>query len=93
MTAWVIGETGRRAVVARSAEEARSALADRFDVALVDWFVPGGGEDLVAEIAERVPRVVVVTGATPGVVAEIREGGVEVLRKPFGVEGLIAVLG
>ena len=89
---------GHRVVAVSSGKEALEDLAngkDPYDLALVDWSMPGiSGRDVIRDIARRTPATVVLitTGYMP-VGMEVRhiEGiDAHVLHKPFSLSDLRA---
>lgn len=75
----------------------RIAAADAFDVAVLDWALPGvNGRDLVVALGARQPAtaVVVVTGYGENVVSDSLQGQQvrAVLRKPFRMRELVALV-
>jgi len=64
-----------------------------YDLALVDWSMPGiGGRDVIQSIAERYPDTVIMitTGQITDALHKQRTaaGGIEVLEKPFSLRDL-----
>ena len=67
-----------------------------YDFVLLDVRMPGrGGLAVARELAETHPglRVVLMTGFAPEVNPEILATGCPVMRKPFDMRGLLALLG
>ena len=86
---------GHDVTAAASGKEALDVLATgehRFDVAIVDWFMPGiTGRDVVADVARRSPTtaVLVTTGRIdPMSTPQIRNHPIRVLLKPFSLRDL-----
>jgi CheY-like chemotaxis protein len=85
---------GHRVEAADGAKAALSLLADlRFDLVLTDYVMPSmRGDELAAAIKAKDPRVpvVMVTGHAEELQASgsSRSGIDEIVRKPFGLEGL-----
>ncbi len=89
---------GHAVVRAASAKAALGALADGREVGLVfsDIMMPGGtsGIDLAREIRQRQPTLpVLLTSGYAGAGAREAEAmGIEILRKPYGIEDLRAAV-
>ena len=89
---------GYQVVVAGSAEQTLENLHDRVSVALLDVKLPDmGGIELCHEIRHRCPhcRVIMMTAQWSPELADeaLKNGAVEVLRKPFDLDDMAIVSG
>ena len=80
----------------RDAIQALETTPVPYDIALVDWTMPGiSGRDVLAEIARRSPmtRLLVATGKVEGVQLPGAAGtAIRVLHKPFTFRDMIAAM-
>jgi CheY-like chemotaxis protein len=89
---------GHRVTAVSSGKEALEDLASEranYDVALVDWSMPGiSGRDVIRDIARRTPKTVVLitTGYMPAGMEVRHIEGIDahVLHKPFSLSDLRA---
>jgi EAL domain-containing protein (putative c-di-GMP-specific phosphodiesterase class I)/FixJ family two-component response regulator len=101
--AFALSDEGYSCLLANSAREALDLLAARPDIAVVVTDVRMPGQDgfhlarqlLATAVPEHARRIVIMTGhATLNDAAEaVRAGAFEYLRKPFGLDRLIDVVG
>ncbi|MDW7967736.1 MAG: response regulator, partial [Thermoanaerobaculum sp.] len=97
--AQALGLLGYEVVAVGSAEEALQLPPEPpFDVLLTDFLLPGAtGAQLAAELVSRWPqlKLIVMSGYAEDAkfLAEVGEGKVHFLQKPFTIEQLAAALG
>ena len=88
-----LARDGYRCAVAGTLAEARGALAEPFDLMLLDVRLPdGSGLDLLAEAPG--PSVVMITafGDVPGAVGAMKNGAADYLGKPVDLDELAVVV-
>lgn len=94
-TAVLLETLGARAVTATSAREARARLeAETWELVLLDLEIPGVvGTALLDELRRRRPALpIVVVSGHPGEKAGPLDARTRFLRKPFGLDELLAAV-
>lgn len=94
----VLESGGHRVRTARNGAEALSRAAEEApDVVLLDMQLPDQpGADVLAALKARIapaPRIIITSGSSIGYAEAERFGADAVLRKPFGPDRLLEILG
>ncbi len=97
-TAEILAEEGYSTATAESLAEARVRFSEsEFDVLLVDLMLPdGNGLELLEELGDKRPRLVIIVTGQPGIKSVVRElhgPGLEYLIKPIDITDLTLRLG
>ena len=97
-TAEILAEEGYITATAESLAEARVRFSEsEFDVLLVDLMLPdGNGLELLEELGDKRPRLVIIVTGQPGIKSVVRElhgPGLEYLIKPIDITELTLRLG
>ncbi len=97
-TAEILAEEGYITATAESLAEARVRFSEcEFDVLLVDLMLPdGNGLELLEELGDKRPRLVIIVTGQPGIKSVVRElhgPGLEYLIKPIDITDLTLRLG
>ena len=92
-----LGREGYQVATAASLSEARARLRERFDLVLLDvWLPDGSGLDLLAEIRNAAPgtTVIMMSGhaTIEAAVKATRLGAFDFLEKPLALDHLLALL-
>jgi CheY-like chemotaxis protein len=93
----LLGELGQTVTWAGDAQAALYILEDRheaFDIVFSDVVMPGmSGVELAQQVARRWPRLeVILTSGYSHVLADEGTHGFPLLKKPYSIDGLVAVL-
>jgi DNA-binding response OmpR family regulator len=91
----VFREDGHRVLLCGTLRSAEAALAEPFDVAVLDWMLPDGdGLELCARLSTRNPPLPVLMLTARGELSDrvvgLRTGADDYLTKPFELEELLA---